>query len=666
MSTTIELQVSGMTCTSCSSRIQKKLNKLPEVSAAVNFATETATVTGPDSLTAEQVIKVIQQAGYDAALPEQAQAKKAHKLPRLITAWVLSVLVMIIQMAHQLPHHALIAGLLTLPVYVWAGWPFHKATLVNLRHGSTTMDTLISLGTTAAMLYSLFSPHKYFDTAAMIIAFLLTGRFLEDKAKQQSSSAYQKLLELGAKIARLTNGKQVKIEMVRPGDVVVVLPGEQIPVDGIVQAGSSSVDASMLTGEPEPEEVQPGQQVTGGTMNLTGRLEVQATAVGKDATAAKIAELVAKAQSEKAPVQRLVDRIAAVFVPVVILLAVLTAVVHLILGTGNALTAGVAVLIVACPCALGLATPTALLVGVSRGAQLGLLIKGPAVLEQTKQIKTLFLDKTGTITSGKLQLERIDSELPEAEVLALAAAVEQGSNHPLAQAILKAAEQANITIPPAENLQEHAGRGVTGLVAGKEVTVEKADVGVQVTVAGQKIASLSFVDPIRDTSKTAIAQLKELGIEPVMLTGDDEPTAQKVAQAVNIDRFYARLLPQDKERIVAQAEQAAMIGDGINDAAALARADLGLAMGQGTDIALEAAQIAITNNDLRSAASAIRLARKTLATIKGNLAWAFGYNVVLIPVAALGWLNPMLAGAAMAFSSVFVVTNSLRLKRFQV
>ncbi|MDK8525045.1 heavy metal translocating P-type ATPase [Corynebacterium sp. MSK150] len=712
----LDLGVTGMTCTSCSSRVERKLNKLEGVSASVNFATEAAAIEyDSQSVSPQELISVVESAGYGAfdmagAKAEEPQAEKSSDgglLRRTIISGALSLPLMVVSMwpALQFPNWQWACAIVATIVYIFGGAPFHTATWTNLKHGSFTMDTLITMGTSAAYFWSLWAlffgnagepgmkmhmtldantaqmDHIYFESVGMVITFLLLGRWFEARAKGQSSEALRELLSLGAKeasVLREGGEQRIPIAQLQVGDVFVVRPGEKIATDGIVVAGNSAVDASMITGEPVPVEVGSGDAVTGATINASGKLEVRATKVGEDTVLAQMAQLVTDAQTSKAPVQRLVDRIAQVFVPAVIAVAVLTLLAHLFFGgVAPAFIAAVSVLIVACPCAMGLATPTAILVGTGRGAQLGLVIKGPEILESTRQIDTIVMDKTGTVTAGEMSVSAVHGD-----VLDLAAAVEHNSEHPIARAIAR-----ERSVQPATDFAVVPG-GVEGTVEGVRVGVGKRqgplgdleapfraaqDAGatpVVVTVNGQPAGVIEVRDTIKPSSAAAVAQMKELGLTPYLLTGDNAGAAHAVAAEVGIDHVSAEVLPEDKVNHIKELQAAghtvAMVGDGINDAAALAQADLGLAMGAGTDVAIEASDITLMNGDLRCAADAIRLSRRTLAIIKGNLFWAFAYNVVLIPVAALGWLNPLLAGLAMALSSVFVVTNSLRLKGFSV
>ncbi|GAA3472837.1 heavy metal translocating P-type ATPase [Nonomuraea roseola] len=728
----VELSIGGMTCASCANRIERKLNKLEGVTATVNYATEKAKVTFPEGVDPQELIATVESAGYTAALPAPPKSETAagEQEPedelrplrsRLITSVVLAVPVIAMAMIPplQFTNWQWLSLTLAAPVVVYAGWPFHKAAWTNLRHGAATMDTLVSIGTLAAFAWSLWalffgtagtpgmthpfeftiartdgSGNIYLEAAAGVTAFILAGRYFEARSKRKAGSALRALLELGAKDVELADGRRIPTDQLKVGDRFVVRPGEKIATDGVVDEGTSAVDASMLTGESVPVEVRPGDAVTGATVNAGGRLIVRATRVGSDTQLAQMAKLVEDAQTGKAEVQRLADRISGIFVPIVIALAIGT--LGFWLGTGGgagaAFTAAVAVLIIACPCALGLATPTALLVGTGRGAQMGILIKGPEVLESTRKIDTVVLDKTGTVTEGRMTLTGVhlaEGEERE-EVLRLAGALEHASEHPIAQAIARAADS-KATVEDFANVE---GLGVQGVVDGHAVLVgrprllaewsqhlpekltealEREQAAGRTAVAvgwdGKARAVLVVADVIKSTSKEAIQQLRALGLTPVLLTGDNEKVARSVAAEVGIDEVIAEVLPADKvdvvKRLQAEGKSVAMVGDGVNDAAALAQADLGLAMGTGTDAAIEASDLTLVRGDLRVAADAIRLSRRTLATIKGNLFWAFAYNVAALPLAALGLLNPMIAGAAMAFSSVFVVTNSLRLRGFK-
>lgn len=759
----LDLGVTGMTCTSCSARIERKLNKLDGVDATVNFATESAKVDyDPAKITTEQVIQTVRDTGYDAFTmadenattpttgenvasspsapahdPGNGQSRidaardtqAADLWHRTVISAVLTVPVVLVSMipALQFDNWQWAALTMISPVFFWGGAPFHRATLVNLRHGAFTMDTLVSLGTTAAYLWSLWAlfignagmtgmtmqmhlvpatgghdgmDEIYLESVGVVIVFLLLGRWFETRAKGRSSEALRALLDMGARDASvIRDGREVHIpvEDLRVGDILMVRPGEKIAADGTVTDGTSAVDESMLTGESLPVDVTVGSTVTGATVNTSGRLLVQVTRTGKDTTLAQMARLVADAQASKAPVQRLVDRISQVFVPVVMVIAVVTLIAHLASGAEitEAFTAAVAVLIIACPCALGLATPTALLVGTGRGAQLGLLIKGPEVLESTRRVDTIVMDKTGTVTTGVMEVTDVTGtdNHPQGALLQLAAAVESGSEHPVARAIVRAAEDTgDSTGLQTTDFTSTAGRGVTATVDGHTVSVGRPDptdtlpddlrsnfssavesgaTPVLVTVDGTPAGVITVRDTVKPGSADAVADLKALGMTPVLLTGDNAGAAARVAAEVGIspDNVIAGVRPEQKVDRIAALQAAgrnvAMVGDGVNDAAALARADLGLSMGSGTDVAIEAGDITLMNDDLHSAVDAVRLSRKTLGIIHGNLFWAFAYNVVLIPVAAFGLLNPMLAGIAMAFSSVFVVSNSLRLRRFR-
>ena len=729
----VELAITGMTCASCAARIERKLNKLDGVTATVNYATEKARVRYPSELDPQRLVEQVEAAGYTAALPrpepEQApvEADETRALrDRLIGSAVLSVPVIAMAMVplFQFTYWQWISLTLAAPVLVWAAWPLHRATLVNLRHGAASMDTLISIGTLAAFAWSVYAllwgsagvpgmkhpfrltiergigaDNLYLEVAAGVVTFILAGRYFEARAKRRAGAALLALLELGAKeVTVLRSGRDgVRAETLINaadlvvGDVFLVRPGEKIATDGVVEEGTSAVDASMLTGESVPVEVGAGDAVTGATVNVGGRLVVVATKVGADTQLAQMAKLVEDAQTGKAEIQRLADRISAVFVPVVIALAVGT--LGFWLGAGNtastSFTAAVAVLIIACPCALGLATPTALLVGTGRGAQLGILIKGPEVLESTRTLDTIVLDKTGTVTTGQMSL--VDVHPADDEVLRLAGALENASEHPVGRAIARGARERVGALPEVELFTAVDGLGVRGVVDGHTVLVGRpgmldaplpddlaavADAAqargrtvVAVAVDGAPRAVLAVSDTVKPTSREAVRRLRGLGLEPVLLTGDNSAVARAVADEVGIDTVIAEVLPADKvdvvARLQAQGKAVAMVGDGVNDAAALARADLGLAMGTGTDVAIEAGDLTLVRGDLLAAVDAIRLSRRTFRTIKGNLYWAFGYNVAALPLAALGLLNPMLAGATMALSSVFVVSNSLRLRGFR-
>ncbi|WP_329161836.1 heavy metal translocating P-type ATPase [Streptomyces sp. NBC_01717] len=741
----VELSIGGMTCASCAARIEKKLNRMDGVTATVNYATERAKVSyRGEGLSVQDLITTVEKTGYTARQPAPpvrtegstpAAEDKADALrplrQRLLTAVVLAVPVIAMAMipALQFMYWQWLSLTLTVPVVTYAAWPFHRAAWTNARHGSATMDTLISVGTSAAFLWSVWAlffgtagmpgmthPFEltigrsdgagniYLEAAAGVTAFILAGRWFEARSKRKAGAALKTLLELGAKeVTVLRGGREVTVPTaeLQVGNRFLVRPGEKIATDGTVVEGASAVDASMLTGESVPVEVGVGDAVTGATLNAGGRLVVEATRVGADTQLARMAKLVEDAQNGKAAAQRLADRISAVFVPVVLLIALVTLVVWLLLTNDvtAAFTAAVAVLIIACPCALGLATPTALMVGTGRGAQLGILIKGPEVLETTRRIDTIVLDKTGTVTTGRMTLQdiHVTAGTDTSQALRLAGALEHASEHPIAQAVATGArERTAATLPVPEDFTGLAGLGVQGVVEGHAVLIGREQLlaeweihlpeelarkkaaaeaagrtAVAVAWDGEARAVLEVADAVKDTSAEAIARLRALGLTPLLLTGDNRAVAESVAAEVGIDRddVYAQVMPEDKvdvvRRLQTQGRSVAMVGDGVNDAAALAQADLGLAMGTGTDAAIEAGDLTLVRGDLRAAADAIRLSRKTLGTIRTNLFWAFAYNVAALPLAAAGLLNPMIAGAAMAFSSVFVVGNSLRLRGFR-
>ncbi|WP_424213710.1 heavy metal translocating P-type ATPase [Streptomyces sp. BI20] len=771
----VELGIGGMTCAACAARIEKKLNRMDGVSATVNYATEKARVSYAPGIEVADLVATVVRTGYTAtpppepepepapapgraarAIPVGADAAGADPAPhtadtpdttdapgapapdpvllaarqRLLVSAVLSAPVILLAMvpALQFDHWQWLSLTLAAPVVVWGGLPFHRAAWTNARHGAATMDTLVSLGTLAAFLWSLwalFLGHAgmpgmrhgfdltvtrtdpggtiYLEVAAGVVTFILLGRYLEARAKRKAGAALRALLHLGAKdVAVLRDGVETRLPISRlaVGDRFVVRPGEKIAADGVVVEGSSAVDASSLTGESVPVDVAAGDPVVGACVNVSGLLVVDATRVGSDTQLARMARMVEEAQSGKAAVQRLADRVAAVFVPVVLVIALGTLVGWLLAtdDVGAAFTAAVAVLIIACPCALGLATPTALLVGTGRGAQLGILIKGPEVLESTRTVDTVVLDKTGTVTTGRMELAgaHADPDTDEKELLRLAGAVEHGSEHPIARAVARAAAEApgGGALPAVTGFANLPGLGVRGTVEGREVLVGRAGLlaehGIELTAASRAAAEaaatggatavtvawggrsrgvLAVADAVKETSAEAVASLRALGLRPILLTGDNEAVARAVAERVGIDEVIAEVLPREKAEVIArlraEGRTVAMVGDGVNDAAALAGADLGLSMGTGTDAAIEAGDLTLVRGDLRTAADAIRLSRRTLGTIKGNLFWAFGYNVAALPLAAAGLLNPMIAGAAMACSSVFVVTNSLRLRRFR-
>ncbi|GGU74266.1 carbonate dehydratase [Streptomyces filipinensis] len=733
----VELLIGGMTCASCAARVERKLNRMEGVSATVNFATEKAKIAFGEGVLVADLIATVEKTGYTAEepAPPEPEPVAAPKTPeqdpelgalrhRLLVSALLAAPVVLLAMvpALQFDNWQWLSLTLAAPVVVWGGAPFHRAAWTNARHGAATMDTLVSVGTLAAFGWSLWAlffgdagmpgmhdafrltvsrmdgaSTVYLEVAAGVVALILLGRYLEARSKRRAGAALKALMELGAKdVAVLRDGREIRVPVssLAVGDRFVVRPGEKIATDGTVTEGVSAVDASMLTGESVPVDVAPGDRVTGATVNAGGRLVVEATRVGADTQLARMAKLVEDAQNGKAEVQRLADRISAVFVPVVILVALGTFGVWLgVTGdTAAAFTAAVAVLIIACPCALGLATPTALMVGTGRGAQLGILIKGPEVLESTRRVDTVVLDKTGTVTTGRMTLQQVyvaDGE-DEKELLRLAGALEHASEHPVARAVAAGAEERAGRLPRVEHFENVPGRGVRGRVDGREVAVgrlfdelpqelaraarESEQEGRTAVVAGwdgQARGILAVADAVKESSAEAVRELRALGLRPVLLTGDNRTVAEAVARTVGIDSgdVFAEVLPEDKVDVVRRLQRegrtVAMVGDGVNDAAALATADLGLAMGTGTDAAIEAGDLTLVRGDLRVAADAIRLSRRTLATIKGNLVWAFGYNVAALPLAAAGLLNPMIAGAAMAFSSVFVVTNSLRLRRFR-
>ena len=783
--TVVELQIEGMTCASCANRIQRKLNKLDDVTAEVNYATEKARVEIPEGLQPQLLLDTVEQAGYSARLPQPRTPRRRGAAPdaenaadagratghagnatddsaapdrvdelrrRVVISAVLSIPVIAMAMvpAWQFTYWQWLSLTLAAPVIVWGAWPFHRAAAINLRHGAFTMDTLVSLGTSAAFLWSLYalffghagmpgmthgfefslSPSDgagdiYLEAAAGVTTFILLGRYIEARSKRSAGAALRSLLELGAKDVAVVRGgveTRIPVEDLQVGDEFVVRPGEKIATDGEIVDGASAVDTSMVTGESVPAEVGPGDAVVGGTVNASGRLTVRATRVGSDTQLAQMAQMVTDAQSGKAAAQRLADRISGIFVPVVLVLAVATYLFWMLTGGGSALafTAAVAVLIIACPCALGLATPMALMVGTGRGAQLGILIKGPEVLESTRKVDTIVLDKTGTVTTGRHALVSTTVATGEdrAEVLRRAGAVEDASEHPIARAIAAGAREEVGELPDVSGFANHEGLGVSGRVGAgpgraaaepavdgssgaddDEVVVvgrpallaernmplspeleaalaEAAEAGqtaVAVGWGGRARGCIVVADQIKDSSAEAIRRFRALGLTPILLTGDNAAVAASVAAEVGIDpgpqTVISEVMPADKVDVVRRLQDegrvVAMVGDGVNDAAALATADLGLAIGTGTDAAIEASDLTLVRGDLRSAADAIRLSRSTLGTIRGNLFWAFAYNVAALPLAAAGMLNPMIAGAAMAFSSVFVVANSLRLRRFR-
>jgi len=731
--TEVDLDIGGMTCASCAARVEKKLNRMPGVTATVNYATERAHVALPEGFTISDAIATVEATGYSASEPAKEYAAEEAREDdevselrrRVIISAILTIPVVVLAMVPplQFDYWQWLSLTLAAPVVVWGALPFHRAAWINLRHGAANMDTLVSMGVGAAFLWSLYalffggagvpgmrmsfhllptqgggSSEIYLEVAAAVTTFILLGRYFEARAKQRSSEALTALMSMGAKeVAVLRDGQEqrIAIDALQVGDQFVVRPGEKVATDGVVVDGRSAVDMSLLTGEPVPVEVQPGDDVVGAGINTSGRLIVQATKIGADTQLARIAAMVEQAQAQKAPVQRLADRVSAVFVPIVIVLAIATAIGWIIFGGSVtfAFTAAVAVLIIACPCALGLATPTALLVGTGRGAQMGIVIRGPEILESTRQVEAIVLDKTGTLTEGRMTVVEVyaAAQATEDEVTNIVAGVESASEHPIGQAIA-----ASVDGPPAvESFQSTQGQGVQGIIEDQAVVAgrvswlieqwsieipesaltwvdEQQALGRTVISAardGSFLGAIAVADAIKESSATAVQGMKELGIEPVMVTGDNATVARTVADQIGITSVIAGVLPEDKIAAVAelqsQGKRVAMVGDGVNDAAALAQADLGMAMGSGTDVAIEASDITLMRSDPRSIVDAIRLSRKTLATIKGNLFWAFAYNVAAIPLAMAGLLNPMIAGAAMAFSSVFVVTNSLRLRRFR-
>ncbi|MGJ4071021.1 heavy metal translocating P-type ATPase [Corynebacterium macclintockiae] len=711
----IDLDITGMTCASCANRIEKKLNKQEGVTATVNYATEKAHIeTGEGAATdANAYIAIVEKLGYGGSVPapvapadDPAAVELRGLKRRLVVAIALATPVILLAMIPplQFDYWQWISFALATPVILWAGWPFHKATWVNLKHGAATMDTLITVGTSAAFLwslYALFFGHAgdpgmrhgwsilnhagdpmgdiYFEVAAGVVTFVLAGRYFEKRSKQRAGDAIRTLTDMGAKQVTVLRGgvddadgagaqeQLIPIEQLQIGDRFLARPGEKIATDGCILDGTSAIDQSMLTGESVPVDVGPGDEVTGATINTSGRLVVEATHVGEQTKLAQMAKLIDEAQSGKADVQRLADKVSGIFVPVVIVIALLTL---LFAGFSNA----VAVLIIACPCALGLATPTALLVGTGRGAEQGILIRGPEVLEGAHAITTVVMDKTGTVTTGTMRVVDVEpAGGNREEVLRAAAAVEAYSEHPIGRAIAEAGREEFGSLPEVSGFKNLPGHGVEGTVEGQVIRVGRGNEGastnkattVKVSANGRAIGTISVADTVRPTSAEAVRKMHEMGLKTVLLTGDNQQVADAVAREVGIDEVIAGVMPEDKVAHIRSLENVAMVGDGVNDAAALASADLGIAMGSGTDAAIEAADITVMRDDLLAVADALRLARKTLRTIKMNLFWAFAYNVAAIPLAAFGLLNPMLAGAAMALSSVFVVSNSLRLKGFK-
>ncbi len=704
--TTTDLRLSGMSCASCAARVERSLNQLDGVQASVNFAVEQAHVEHSSQITAADLLRAVESSGYHAAVIDHHRhddhvshdVAQQQLRARLIGSAVLAVPVLALSMVMpwQFPGWQWVALALTTPIVLWGGYPFHTAALNSARHGSSTMDTLVSLGTVSAYLWSVVvlltgagsghahgGAHVYFEVAAAVTVFLLAGRYAEAKAKRAAGSALQALLSLGAKDATvLRNGTEVRVpaDSLSVGDLIVARPGERVATDGVVVEGASALDASAMTGESVPIDVGPGDQVLGGAVNTYGRIVLRARQVGSDTQLARMARMVADAQSGKASIQRLADRISAVFVPAVLAIAAVTLAAWLLTGhsAAEAFTAAVAVLIIACPCALGLATPTAILVGTGRGAQLGVLIKEPQVLETVRGIDTVVLDKTGTVTTGAMSVEAVDAEPgedPDA-VLTRAAAVESASEHPVAAAIVALARAQALPIPAVTGFANDPGTGVRGVVDGAEVQVARAPdsdgrTSVAVSWDGRRRGVIRLADAVKPTSAAAVAELRAMGITPMLLTGDNREVAARVAAEVGIaaEDVVAGVLPSQKAAAIsalqAGGRRVAMVGDGVNDSVALATADIGMAMGTGTDAAIEAGDITLVRGDLRTVPTALRLSGATLRIIKQNLFWAFGYNTAAIPLAALGLLNPMIAGAAMALSSVLVVTNSLRLKRFR-